>query len=346
MQNKKCFMISLVLMFALIMLTSTAIGQANYQWRMACNEPEGDFGPEYGHKLAEYLDELSDGRMKLQVFPVGVLGDCDDVIELTITGEIEFCPACASWIAGFIPETNVYSLPYLLPGEWELLIKTMNEGETHKIFRDIYAEKGLELFGWTSYGWKWVSSTNNPLNSPDKFKSFKMRVMAAPILVATYEAWGANPTPMALGEVYSGLQLGLIDGQENPLITIYSMKFNEVQNYFTNLFHAPFVHSTVANKKFMDSLPESDRQIVFKAEKLARDWAVFEWQKDINDEALGIMLKNKPSLVVTELTPEEQEPFKELAIPVREIYLKEEVGGKRAKEIMDAILRDVKEIKL
>lgn len=347
MRIQKWFTISLIITLALFSLTFTALGQsqATYQWRMGCNEAEGDFGPEYGHKLAEYLDELSGGRMKLQVFPVGVLGDCADVIELTMTGELEFCPACASWIAGFIPETNVYSIPFLLPGNWGLLIKVMNEGESCKVFREIYETKGLELFGWTSYGWKWWSA-NKPLRTPADFKNFKMRVMAAPILIATYEAWGANPTPLALGEVYSGLQLRLIEGQENPLVTIYSMRFHEVQDYLMNAFYAPFVHSTVANKKFMDSLPEEDRKIVYEAEKLARDWAVFEWQKTINEDCLDIMLKEKPNLTAFELTPEEQDQFRELVIPVRDIYLKEEVGGKRAKEVMDALLRDLEEITL
>ena len=345
MRIKKWLVINLVLLLTLVMLPCAASGEQlpTYQWRLGANEVEGDFGCEYGHKLAEFLDELSDGRMKLQVFPIGTLGDCADVIELTITGELEFCPACAAWISGFIPETNVYSLPYLLPSNWETLIKVMNEVDSFKVFNEIYAEKGLELFGWTSYGWKWMSA-NKPLKTLDDLKNFNMRVMSAPILVATYEAWGANPTPLAFGEVYSGLQLGLIEGQENPLVTIYSMRFHEVQDYLMNPFHSPFIHSPVANKKFMESLPEADRQIVYKAEEMARDWAVYEWQKDINEECLDKMLKEKPTLTTFELTPEEQEPFKELAIPIKEIYLKESVGGKRAQEVMDAILRDVEEL--
>lgn len=342
MRIKKWLVINLVLIFALVMLSCTALGEAlpTYQWRLGANEAEGDFGCEYGHKLAEFLDELSDGRMKLQVFPVGTLGDCADVIELTMTGELEFCPACASWISGFIPETNVYSLPYLLPSDWEQLVAAMNEGESFKLFKDIYTKKGLELFGWTTYGWKWWSA-NKPLRTLDDFKNFKMRVMSAPILVETYKAWGANPTPMPFGEVYSSLQLGLIEGQENPLVTIYAMRFHEVQDYLMNAFHAPFIHSTVANKKFIESLPEADRQIVYKAEKMARDWAVFEWAININQECLEKMLEEKPNLTFFELTPEEQEPFKELGIPVREVYLKKEVGGQRAQEVLDAVLHDI-----
>jgi len=346
MRIKKWLVINLVLLLTLVMLPCAASGEQlpTYQWRLGANEAEGDFGCEYGYKLAEFLDELSDGRMKLQVFPIGTLGDCADVIELTITGELEFCPACTSWMSGFIPETNVYGLPYLLPNDWRDLIVAMNEGESYKIFKDIYAEKGLELFGFTSYGWKWWSA-NKPLRTLDDFNDLKMRVMASPILVETYKAWGANPSPMPFGEVYSGLQLGLIEGQENPLVTIYAMRFAEVQDYLMNAFHSPFAHSPVANLKFMESLPEADRQIVYEAEKMARDWAVYEWQKDINEECLDKMLKEKPTLTTFELTPEEQEPFKTLAIPIREVFLREAVGGKRAKEVLDALLRDVEWVK-
>lgn len=342
MRIKKWLIIDLVLILTLVMLSCAASGEKlpTYQWRLGANEVEGDFGCEYGHKLAEFLNELSDGRMKLQVFPVGTIGGCADVIELTMTGELEFCPACGSWISGFIPEASVYGLPYLLPSDWKLLIAAMNEGESFKLFKEIYAEKGLELLGWTSYGWKWWSA-NKSLKTLDDFKNLKMRVMASPILVETYKAWGANPSPMPFGEVYSGLQLGLIEGQENPLVTIYAMRFYEVQDYLMNCFHSPFVHSTVANREFIESLPEADRQIVYKAEKMARDWAVYEWAVDINQECLSKMLEEKPKLTFFELTPEEQEPFKELSIPIREVYLRKEVGGKRSQEVLDAVIRDV-----
>ncbi len=313
--------------------------KVEYHWKYASPNVDGTPSTNYGLKLAELLDQKSGGQIKLEVYPFGTLGEDADIIQLLMDGGIEFEWIATAFLTSQIPELNVLLLNYLMPEDERTTLEALNGGEFFKLARSLYREKGMELLGFTSIGWLWMTSNKQPIKKMDDLKGQKIRVMPSPIIVESYKAYGANPTPLPFGEVYSGLQLGLIDGQENPIGTIYPMKFHEVLKYLTDARHLIFIQSNTVNLKFIESLPKDIRDIVYEASREAQDYTQ-EWTFKYNEETKALMLKEKPELELYELPPEEIEKFREAVLPVREVFLQKDVGGDRAKEVLDALIRD------
>ena len=165
-----------------------------------------------------------------------------------------------------------------------------------------------------------------------------MRVMTSPILVEAYRAYGANPTPLPYGEVYSGLQLKMIDGQVNPVFAIEEMSFYEVTDYLIFARQAQFVTSVVANPAFFDALPEAQRQWVREVIGELNDF-IFDVQEQYNQERLETIKKNKPDIEILQLTAEERDAFREASLPVRETFV--EMVGPEGKELLDTLTREI-----
>jgi TRAP-type C4-dicarboxylate transport system substrate-binding protein len=190
-------------------------------------------------------------------------------------------------------------------------------------------------------GWQWVSS-NKKITSLADIKGQKLRVMSSKLLVEDYKAYGAVPTPMDYGEVYSGLQMGLIDGQVNPLFAIYSMKFFEVQKYVTQLKSEPFLGIPTVNKEFFDSLPQNVQ------DEMKRFWVdaiipAGNWIMERNASDKEKMLAAKPDLEFNELDDDAIAEFKAAAETVYPKFT--EIGGDGADEILEALLADIEAAK-
>jgi TRAP-type C4-dicarboxylate transport system substrate-binding protein len=190
-------------------------------------------------------------------------------------------------------------------------------------------------------GWQWMSSKKE-IKSLDDVKGLKLRLMSSKLLVEDYQAYGAAPTPMSYGEVYSGLQMGLIDAQVNPLFAIYSMKFFEVQDYLTQLKSEPFLGIPTVNQDFFNGLTKEAQQ------EMRRFWidAIIPAGKWITERNAGDgekMKKAKPSLKFTVLDDAAIATFKAKAETVYPQYTK--IGGDGAQEILDALLKDIENAK-
>jgi TRAP-type C4-dicarboxylate transport system substrate-binding protein len=165
-----------------------------------------------------------------------------------------------------------------------------------------------------------------------------MRTMSSKLLVESYAAYGANPTPSPFAEVYSSLQLKMVDGQENPLAVIYDMKFYEVQDYLIFAYTSPFFLTMISNKTFIDKLPADMQKIVREAADEIIPYA-FEWQEKFNKSRLDKMVQSKKELKVVYLTSEQIAMFKEISQKTHQIFL--DIGGEDAKQILDALMTDI-----
>ncbi len=309
-------------------------------WRFGSMEVEGSYGTLVGHKFNEVIGEMTEKRIQTDVFPLGTLGDAAELIELVQSGDINLLPAATGWMSGFIPEVNVFSLDYVLPTSKEALLTVLNEGDTAEIFTDIFASHGFQYLTGTTIGTLYRSS-NKPLYNIDDFKGLKFRVMASPLLIESYKAYGANPTPLPFGELYSGLQTGLVEGQENPAKTMVSMRFYEVQTHLSLAKYRHFLFQGVANLAWWNTLPDDIKLIVREAYWIADQFGMAEYERQ-NIEILAKL----PELVgpkydFHELTDAEIAPFQEASKKAYAVYLKPEIGGARAQEVLDAMARDL-----
>ncbi|HBQ07701.1 MAG TPA: C4-dicarboxylate ABC transporter, partial [Halomonas sp.] len=208
-----------------LLLGLSATAQAD-NWRYAHEEYEGDVQDVFAYAFKEYIEENSDHSV--QVYRFGELGESDDIMEQTQNGILQFVNQSPGFTGALIPEAQIFFIPYLLPTDEETVLTFFDESKAiNEMFPELYAEQGLELLKMYPEG-EMVVTTDEPISSPEDMNNKKIRTMTNPLLSETYDAFGATPTPLPWGEVYGGLQTGIIDGQENPIFWIESGGLYEV----------------------------------------------------------------------------------------------------------------------
>jgi len=177
-----------------------------------------------------------------------------------------------------------------------------------------------------------VTNNRGPVKTPADLKGIKIRTMENPIHLAFFKAVGANPTPMSWGELYTALQQGTVDAQENPYAMIVDGKFYEVQKYVSETGHVFSFEVLIANKKFMDSLPADLNELVVKSAREAtlkqREY-MDEEEAAFKDEVL------KAGMIANSLTPEEKQPFVEAAEKIYPMFEKD--FGEEVMEILKQV---------
>lgn len=342
---KKLIGIAVVLMF----LASVGIVSAGeytgrkIKAKVATEDLEGDFMTVWGNKFADEMRKWSDGKIDITVYPYGSLGDTRDINELCQVGVIEFVLTDYAWVSSFVPEAQVLSLHYIWPRERapEVLAWVVNNGKFMGVLEETFRRNGMVPLSVIWEDWHWVTS-KKPINSMSDMKGLKLRLMGSKILVEQYKAYGASPTPMSFGEVYGGLQMGLIDAQMNPIFADYSMKFYEVTDYFIKLFSEAYLGIPTVNKQFFDSLPKNAQK---KMRKFWVDATITSpaWIAERNEKDMQKIKKERPAIKFTELSDEKIKEFKAQAELFYPKFL--EMGGKDAQRVMDTLFKDIEDAK-
>lgn len=262
----------------------------------------------------EEVEKNSDGRIEIQIRPAAQLGGDVEIIEQTQMGLVHFAIPPTANLANFNEKMYLFDLPFLMTDDASM--KRVLDGDVGtELLATLDANN---LHGINMWGAGFRNMTNNlrPINGPEDLKGIKMRTLQAPAILSTYRAYGANPTAMAYTEVYNGLQQGVVEGQENPLANIYSMKFYEVQKYMTLTSHTYHTYAAVMNKAAWDSLPEDLQKVVEDAMVVGRDAAR---QFTIEDDA-KIMEEIKDQMEIQELSAEGRDAFIKASEPIYEEF--------------------------
>jgi len=320
---------------ALATLGAAAMAQAA-TWRYAFEEALTDVQGVYATKFKEHIEVNSDHT--IQLFPYGTLGESADIMEQTQAGLLQFVDQSPGFTGSLIPEAQVFFIPYLLPETHAALDSFFrNSKAINEDFKAIYAQHGLELLKMFPEG-EVVITTQEPFEKPADLNGVKVRVMTNPLLVESYKAFGATPTPLAWGEVYGGLQTNIIQGQENPLFWVESAKMYEVTDVITFTGHNNFTTAVMANKRFFDGLPEADQALVREAMDVAFDH-IMDYQKGLSERSLEKILEQKPEMEVVRLTEEQRAPFRAAAKDVEAKYI--EMTGDSGKALLEQFKQDL-----
>ena len=305
-------------------------------WRYAFEEALDEVQGKFAQKFKEEVEANSDHEV--QLFPFGTLGESADIMEQAQSGILQFVDQSPGFTGALIPEAQIFFVPYLLPEDQDALFSFFRNSKTIKeIFPPLYADQGLELLSMFPEGEVMVTTTE-PFSSPEELNEVKVRVMTNPLIVESYRAFGATPTPLPWGEVYGALQTGIIQGQENPAFFIESTKMYEVAGHITRLGHNNFTTAVMANKDFFDGLPDEDKQVVRDATEAAFDY-ILDYQKGLTEESVAKIQEAAPDVTVTTLTEEQRQPFKDTASAVEAKFL--EIGGSQAQEVLDQMKADL-----
>ncbi|MDY0310442.1 MAG: TRAP transporter substrate-binding protein [Castellaniella sp.] len=261
-------------------------------------------------KFKEEVEKNSNGRIEINVRPAAQLGGDVEIIEQTQMGLVHIAIPPTGNLANFEPKMFLFDLPFLIQGEQSM--KQLLDGDVGRELLDTLGKSNLYGVNYWGAGFRNITNNIRQINQPDDLKNIKMRTLQAPTILATYRAWGANPTAMAFTEVYNGLQQGVVEGQENPLANIDSMKFYEVQKYMTLTGHAYHTYAAVMNKAAWESLPADLQKVMTDAFDVARDYGRELTKEDEN----RILEKIKGQIKIVELTDEGRQKFIERSEPI------------------------------
>ncbi|WP_066853082.1 TRAP transporter substrate-binding protein DctP [Halodesulfovibrio spirochaetisodalis] len=305
-----------VMLFVLFAGVYSASAKDTYTFKIT-HEEYADTVPDlYAKEFARRVTEKSNGRIEFQIYQVGQLGVGVDLVEHLLTGSIQMAIISPGNVATIVPEGQMFALHFLLPSSVEKAYDFLAQSEVvKKDLAAVYAEKNLRLMDlWPLGASDWLS--DKKITSPADFKGLPFRTMDTPLIIKNYEAYNANPTPVAYTDVYSALQLNMVDGVENPLGALRDMKWYEVQKYLIMSNHIMYLEGVFLNDRFFNSLPEDLQVIISDTIAEMHDYA-YELQKKANADAAKTLAKHTE---VIELSPEQVEMFKKAALPVRKYY--------------------------
>jgi len=213
-------------------------------------------------KFAELVDAKTNGEVKVIVYPDSELGSERETVEGIPMGLSDITISADS-LALWAPSISLQSQLFTFR-DGEHIKKFMNSEVAEKIRSEILNKAGLRVIAWFERGPRYITS-NRPIRKVEDLKGFKIRVPDVPLFIKAFQAFGATPVPMAFGEVFTSLQQGVIDGQENPLALIYSQKFYEVQKYINRTAHVRQGIFVVMGEEKFKSLSAKNQQAVLEA---------------------------------------------------------------------------------
>lgn len=258
------------------------------------------------YKFAELVKEKSNGRIEVEVYYGAQLGDEKSVIEQIQFGGIDFARVSLSPLAEFSKDLNVLQLPYLYRDSahmWKVLESDIGQNLLKGL-----EKSGLVGLSWYDAGARNFYNSKREIKSVEDLKGLKIRVQESSLMMDMVKALGASPTPMAYGEVYSGLQTGVIDGAENNWPSYESTSHFEVAKYYVIDEHNRIPEPQIVSKKTMDKLSPEDQKII---KECALESAKLERQLWTEREKASEKKVRDAGSIITVLTPEARKGFQD-----------------------------------
>ena len=217
--------------------------------------------------LAREVEKRTNGRIKIQNFYSGSLGGERESIEAVQLGTQELATTSTGPVPNFVPEARILDVPFLFRDKAHA--RAVLDGPIGQELLTKFESKGFKALAWGENGVRHMTNSKRPVNAPEDLKGLKMRTMENPGHVAAYKSLGIVTTPMAFPEVFTALQQGTVDGQENPLSVIMAANFDQVQKHLTLTGHVYSPVVILMNKGAFDKLSAADKQIFLDAAKEA-----------------------------------------------------------------------------
>jgi len=254
----------------------------------------------------KYIEENSNGRMNVDIYPNAQMGGDREQIEGVQEGTITAMTSGSAPQVNFVKSAVIFDLPFAFATNEEAT-KAFTDKDFLAALSKEYEKSGFKLLGASNLDFR-ATTTNVPIHTPDDLKGLTIRTMENKYHIAMWKAMGANPTPLAFNELYTALQQHTVDGQENPLELIYAQKFYEQQKYVIKTRHLPQNLIWIMNKAFYDGLPAELQEVVDGAAQAALQ-AAADYTSS-NAESIEKELKSI-GVEIIDLTPEELAPFAE-----------------------------------
>ena len=260
--------------------------------------------------FAEEIAKASDGKLKVRTYASASLGSDDQMQNALMGGAQEMMVGSTATLVGVAKEMAVWDTPFLFENEQQA--DFVLDGPVGLQVMDALEAKGLVGLVYWENGFRNLTNNVRPIETLADFNGIKLRVMPNPVFIDTFKLMKANAVPLPFSELFTALETGAVDGQENPYNTILSSKFYEVQKYLsvTNHVYSPWI--VTASKRWWDGLSETEQGIIMDAARKARD---FE-REDTRNEAREALAKiEQQGMQVNKVSAEEIQRMREQAAP-------------------------------
>ena len=322
----------LIGLFAGCLITQATAAEWKYVMEEGLTDPQGLFAT----KFKEEIEANSDHTIK--IYPVGSLGESADAMEQTQAGLLQFINQSPGFTGAMIPEAEAFLVPYVQPTDPEQVRTYFKEGKAvNEMFHGIYREHDLELLAVYPEG-EQVVTTKAPFRTPEELEGMKIRTMTSPLLLKTYESFGASPIALPWGELIGALKTNMVDGQENPTIWIEAYGLDDLAPVLTYTGHAQYTTAMMANADFYDDLSDADKQLIQNAAAAAHDY-ILDLVVSMDAEGLSKIKETNPDAVINRLTDAERAVFIERAAAVEAAFI--EKAGERGKAIIEQMKKDM-----
>jgi len=311
---------------AIVALGGPALAQTEIKIGYAL-APDSHYGVA-AKKFEEVVLAETGDQFTFTHFPSSGLGGEREVIEGLQLGTVEATIVSSGTLANFVPDTGVFDIPFLFRDLAHA--RAVLDGPIGQEILAEFDNVGMHGMAWGEQGFRHITNNRNAIETPADVQGLKIRTMENPVHLAAFNAMGAAPTPMAWPEVISSLQQGVIDGQENPLSVIVSVKLNEVQEYLTLSGHVYSPAMLLVSKPFWEGLDDTQKAAF---EKAATE-AVAAMRGFVDDvEKSGVETLKERGMTVNALSAEEKAKFQEAIASAYEGYY--ETYGK---DLVDSIV--------
>ncbi len=294
---------------------------------VAANTPKG----RAAERFKQLAEERTKGRVRVEVYPNSTLYKDKEELEALQLGSVQMlAPSLAKFGPLGVRQFEIFDIPYMFPSAQ--FLERVEAGPIGRKLMGALETKGITGLAFWDNGFK-VFSANRPIGAPGDLKGLKMRIQSSKVLEAEMRALNAIPQVMAFGDVYQGLQTGVVDGTENPWSNMYTQKMHEVQKYAVDTYHGYLGYAVIVNTKFWTGLPPDIRAALDSAMKDATAYD-HEIARADNDEAMAAIEKSGRTKVI-HLTPEQRDAWVKALAPVRN-----EVAGRVGADLIDEVLKE------
>jgi tripartite ATP-independent transporter DctP family solute receptor len=276
-------------------------------------------------------EDLSNGRIRVDVFTDAALGGAPELVEQVRAGTITMALGAASWLQAVAPQFLGITLPYLFTDR-ATVFKVL-DGPVGQKFSVELEKAGLTMLGWHDSGFRHVMNNKRPVNIPADMAGMKIRLQSNPAHLEAFRAFGAIPVAMDIKEVYSAAQQGVVDGLEYPLAAIAPNRFHEVTKYLSLTGHAFEVIGSYVNRAAWEKLPPDLQKVVLEASKAEIAW---ERQKTLELEGRALADLKAKGMVINQPTPAQIKQFVDIARPLYSHY-ESRIGKDLLAELVKAV---------
>jgi len=288
------------------------------------------------NEIIAKIDEESNGRIKIEHYASGVLGNEEEIFEGIQMGSIEIGTLSSGSLGGFYPGVLATSTPFLFQSReeaWDFF-----DSETADwLAEQVFDNTGVKCIGWAENGLRCFTSTKKQIKSPADLKGMKIRTQQNPVTMAMVEALGGTPQPIAFAELYTALSQGAVDGQENPPSLIYTQGLYEVQPFLTLDYHVYDFLGVFINPTAIEKMP-ADLQEIFQ--KNIDEFVTIEREKSRAYDERDIEAMKEAGVSVYTLTDAEYKQMLDATASVIDV-----VRGISGDEVMDKVLAQIEEMR-